>query len=130
MDIAEAKRLIAAFERHRVAYVVVGSMAMAAQGIVRATRDIDVFVAPDAGNVARLRAALHELFDDPAIDSITADDLAGEYHAVQYAPPGADYWIDFLARVGDPSRFSDIESDVLDLDGVPFRTRPHGCSTR
>jgi hypothetical protein len=59
---------------------------MAAQGIVRAIRDIDVFVAPDADNVARLRAALHEVFDDPAIDSITAEDLAGEYPAIQYVP--------------------------------------------
>jgi tRNA nucleotidyltransferase (CCA-adding enzyme) len=91
MDFAEAKRLIAAFERHRVAYVLVGSMAMAAQGIVRATRDIDVFVAPDADNIARLRAALHDLFDDAAIDSITAEDLAGEYPAVQYVPPGGAY---------------------------------------
>jgi hypothetical protein len=121
MDFADAKRLIAAFERHRVAYVVVGSMAMAAQGIVRATRDIDVFVAPDADNVARLRAALHEIFDDPAIDSITAEDLAGEYPAVQYVPPAGDYWIDILARLGEAFRFSDIEADVIDIDGIPFR---------
>ena len=63
MDFAEARRVVAAFERHQVAYVVVGSMAMAAQGVVRATRDMDVFVAPDAPNVDRLRAALRDLFD-------------------------------------------------------------------
>lgn len=42
---------LAAFDRHRVEYVLVHSMAMAAQGLVRATRDMDVFVAPDAANV-------------------------------------------------------------------------------
>ena len=122
MDFAEARRIIAAFERHEVAYVVVGSMAMAAQGIVRATRDMDVFVAPDAQNVGRLRAALRELFDDPAVESITAEDLGGEYPAIQYVPPGADYWIDILSRLGEAFRFSDLEADVLDLDGVKFRT--------
>lgn len=122
MDFAEAKRIIAAFERHRVAYVVVGSMAMAAQGVVRATRDIDVFVAPDAENVRRLRAALRDLFDDPAIESITAEDLGGAYPAIQYVPPGGNYWIDLLSRLGETFRFADLEWEVVDLDGVPFRT--------
>jgi len=36
MTLAEALQLLAAFERHGVAYVLVGSMAMAAQGIIRA----------------------------------------------------------------------------------------------
>jgi len=121
VDFAEARRIIAAFERHGVAYVVVGSMAMAAQGIVRATRDMDVFISPDPPNVARLRAALHELFGDPEIDTIRAEDLAGEYPAIQYVPPAGDYWIDFLSRLGDAFAFADLESETLDLDGVPFR---------
>lgn len=87
MDFAEAKRIIAAFERHRIAYVGVGSMAMAAQGIVRATRGLDVFVASDPENVPRLRTALRELFDDPAVEAITPEDLAGAYPAIQYVPP-------------------------------------------
>lgn len=121
MDFAEARRIISAFEEHGVAYVVVGSMAMAAQGIVRATRDMDVFISPDPSNVARLRAALHELFSDPEIDTIRAEDLAGDYPAVQYVPPAGDYWIDFLARLGDAFTFADVESETVDLDGVPFR---------
>src|SRR5690606_36465066 len=91
------------------------------QGIVRATRDIDVFIAPDVENVERLKAALRELFDDPSIESITAADLAGDYPAVQYVPPEGTYWIDILARLGEAFRFTDLESDVVDLDGVPFR---------
>jgi len=36
MEFGELKRILAAFEREGVRYVLVGSMAMAAQGIVRA----------------------------------------------------------------------------------------------
>lgn len=112
-------RILGAFARHGVEYVLVGSMAMAAQGLVRATRDMDIFVSPDAANVERLKAALREVFNDPAIDEITSGDLAGDYPALQYAPPQHDYWIDILARLGEAFRYSDLESEVVDVDGVP-----------
>ena len=54
----EAKRILAAFEREGVEYVLIGSMAMAAQGLIRATRDVDFFVSPEPENVDRLRRAL------------------------------------------------------------------------
>jgi len=57
MTFEEAKEILAALERERVRYVLVGSMAMAAQGLVRATRDIDFFVSPDPENVERIDAA-------------------------------------------------------------------------
>jgi hypothetical protein len=121
MEFIAAMRILSAFDRHGVAYVLVGSMAMAAHGIVRATRDIDIFVRADESNVARLRAALREVFDDPEIDGISAADLAGEYPAIQYVPPGSDYWIDILSRLGEAFRYADIESEVLQIEGVPVR---------
>jgi hypothetical protein len=121
MTFDEAMRILAALDRHRVAYVLVGSMAMAAQGIVRATRDIDIFVSPDEGNIARLRGALADVFDDPSIEEITAADLAGDYPAVQYVPPQADYWIDILARLGEAIRYPDVECEIVRVEGVPIR---------
>jgi hypothetical protein len=121
MQFSEAMRILAAFERHGVAYVLVGSMAMAAQGIVRATRDIDVFVSDDESNVARLRAALREVFDDPEIDNISAADLAGEYPAIRYVPPTSDYWIDILSRLGEAFRYADVEAEVVRVEGVAIR---------
>jgi hypothetical protein len=121
MTFIEAMRILSAFERHGVAYVLVGSMAMAAQGIVRATRDIDVFVSADESNVARLKAALREVFDDPEIAGIAAADLAGEYPAIQYVPPGSDYWIDILARLGEGVRYADVEFEVLQIEGIAIR---------
>jgi hypothetical protein len=121
MNFGDAIAILAAFERHGVAYVLIGSMAMAAQGIVRATRDMDVFVRPDEANVTRLKAALKEVFGDPSIDLISAADLAGEYPAIQYAPPEAEYWIDVLARLGDAFRYDDIEAETVVAEGVAIR---------
>jgi hypothetical protein len=39
MTLEEAKDVLAALVRERVEFVVIGSMAMAAQGLVRATHD-------------------------------------------------------------------------------------------
>jgi hypothetical protein len=121
MDFSQAMRVLGAFARHGVEYVLVGSMAMAAQGLVRATRDIDVFVAPDAENVERLKAALRELFADPSIDEIQAADLAGDYPALQYVPPQGDYWIDVLSRLGEAFRFADLEAEVVEVEGLRIR---------
>ena len=121
MDFSQAMRVLAAFARHRVEYVLVGSMAMAAQGLVRATRDMDVFVAVDAANVDRLKAALRELFEDPAIEEIRPEELAGDYPALQYVPPQGDFWIDILARLGEAFRFADLEWEPVDVEGVRVR---------
>lgn len=122
MDFEEAKRILAVLAQEGVEYILVGSMAMAAQGLVRATRDMDFFVSPEPENIARLRRALKLLFDDdPDIDLITADDLAGDYPAIQYVPPHGTYSLDFLARLDNAFRFEDMDSEELTLDGTRVR---------
>jgi hypothetical protein len=122
MDLNEAKRILAAFEREDVKYVLVGSMAMAAQGLVRATRDLDFFVSPEPANVARLKQALKSLFDDdPNLDQISAEELAGDYPAVEYVPPHGRYSIDILARLGEAFRYEDLDFEELLLDGIRIR---------
>ncbi len=59
-----------------------------------------MFVAPDQQDVERLRRALGSVFDgDPNLDQITADDLAGDYPAIEYVPHGTCS-LDILARLG------------------------------
>ena len=58
MNFDEAKRVLAEFEREGVEYVLIDSMAMAAQGLIRATRDVDFSVSPEPENVNRLQRAL------------------------------------------------------------------------
>jgi len=121
MDFDEARRILAAFEAEGVEYVLVGAMAMAAQGLIRATRAVDFFVSPEPENVERLRRALKSLYDDPAVDEITAEDLAGDYPAVQYSPPHGRYSMDILARLGEAFRYEDLESQVIVVEGVRIR---------
>jgi hypothetical protein len=122
MDFEQAKQILKEFERERVRYVLIGSMAMAAQGLVRATRDIDVFVAPERQNVERLVRALRSVVgDDPNLNEITVEDLAGDYPAVEYVPPGGAYSIDILARLGEAFSFDDIESEELIVEGIRLR---------
>jgi len=109
VKLGDVLEVLAALEAAGVRYAVFGGLAMAAHGLDRATRDLDLFVATDDGNVARLRAALHAVFDDPSIDDITAEDLAGEYPAIQYGPPGVDYTIDIVGRLGEAFVFADLE---------------------
>lgn len=119
MRFEDVTRLLAALDQHGVRYVMIGSMAMATHGVVRATQDVDFFVDPGADNVARLRAALHSLFDDESIEEITSDDLAGEYPVVRYGPPTGGGVIDLVGRLGERFSYDDIESQVMEIDGVP-----------
>jgi hypothetical protein len=52
--------------RHEVDFVVIGGVAVAHHGFVRATRDVDVIPHPARANLVRLRGALEELEARPA----------------------------------------------------------------
>jgi hypothetical protein len=121
MTFDEAKQLLRAFEQHGVEYVLVGSMAMAVHGVVRATRDIDFFVRPSEQNIDRLKRALRAVYEDASIDEISHTDLAGDYPAIQYVPPDGDYSIDILARLGEAFQFDDLDSETVAVDDVTIR---------
>lgn len=114
IDFEETKRILAAMEFEGVRYVLIGAMAMAAQGLIRATHDLDFFVSPEPENVDRLKRAFKSLFDnDPNVDEISSDDLAGDYPAVEYTPPHGKYSVDILSRLGEAFSYPDIESEIL-----------------
>lgn len=50
-----------------VEFIVIGGFSLAAHGIVRATKDIDVVPAPDTENLARLAAALRDIDAKPML---------------------------------------------------------------
>lgn len=87
-------------------------------GLDRGTRDLDLFVSPDPDNVERLRNALNSVFEDPEINSITAQDLGGPYPVIQYGPPNMDYTIELVSRLGDAWSFENLELERVDAGGV------------
>jgi hypothetical protein len=118
VDYDKTREVLAAFEREGVEYAVFGAVALNLQGLPRATEDLDVFVAPTAENIARLRRALHRVFDDPHVDEITAEDLLGDFPAVQYVPPEGTFYLDLVTRLGEAFRFEDLERERVDFDGL------------
>lgn len=119
MDFEKFLLLLRELERHQVDYVLIGGIALTLHGIVRATEDIDLFVRPDEDNIQRLRKALQAVWPDPDIEQITAADLAGDYPIVRYGPPGEEFVIDFLSRLGSAWQFADIQT--VEIEGTPVK---------
>jgi hypothetical protein len=119
----DAREIFAELARQGVEYVLVGSMAMAAQGLPRATQDLDLFVAPDEENVKALKRALQALFDDPDVKEIDPEELAGAYPAIQYIPPHGRYSLDILTRLGEMFRWEDLlaASEMVEIGDVKIR---------
>jgi len=118
MDYERTREVLKSFEREGVQYVIFGAVALNLQGLARATLDLDVFIAPDESNIDRLKAALKSVFNDPHLDEITAEDLLGDYPAVQYVPPEGAFHIDILTRLGEAFDFENLESERVDFDGL------------
>lgn len=116
MNFDEISRVLRAFEKQSVRYAVFGGVALNFHGIARFTEDIDLFVEPERENIERLKVALRSVFDDPDIDQITAEDLLGDYPAVQYIPPGGAFHLDLLTRLGEAFQFADLEVVRMPLD--------------
>ncbi len=92
--------LLAVFNAHGVEYLVVDAHALGVHGHVRATKDLDVWVRPEADNAKRVLQALHS-FGAPLHD-LTAADLT---------EPG------LLFQIGLPPLRIDI---MTAIDGVDF----------
>lgn len=71
---------------HEVDFVVIGSLAVAAHGYVRATKDVDVVPRPDRTNRRRLYAALRTLAARP----VELGDLRSDELPVPFGADGLD----------------------------------------
>lgn len=67
--------LLATLVKRGVDFIVVGGYAVAAHGVVRATKDVDICPDPDDENLARLAVALEELEATP----IGLEEFEGEF---------------------------------------------------
>ena len=121
MEFDDLLRVLASFHEHKVEYVLVGAAALSTHNIVRATDDVDVFVRPDETNIGRLKAALRSVFADPEIGKVTANDLLGEYPAVQYVTPDGQFQLDIMTRLGEAFSWEDLDFEVVNVRSIPVR---------
>jgi hypothetical protein len=119
VDAAITFAVLRALAERGVRFKIVGGVALNLVGLPRATQDLDIFVDPESENIARLRQALRDVFDDPSIDQISAEDLAGPYPAIQYVPPDSGFHIDILSRLGEAFDYASIETETRDVEGIP-----------
>ena len=87
---SDFKELLSEFNAQSVEFLVVGAHALAAHGIVRATKDLDVWVRPSRENATRVLAALKS-FGAPLHDLTEADlSVPGVIFQVGVAPVRID----------------------------------------
>jgi hypothetical protein len=122
MQASVLRKVLGALEREGVRYAIFGAMAMAVHGLPRATEDLDIFVEPTPANLDRLRRALASVFDDPEIVEISDTDLLGDYPAVQYVPPGDDFHIDILTRLGEAYTFDSVDKERVAFGDLEVTT--------
>lgn len=94
--------LLADFNAHGVEYLVVGAHALAAHGVVRATKDMDIWVNPTIENASRVLRAI-STFGAPLHD-LTVTDLASK--GVVFQIGVAPIRIDIITAI-DGIEFSD-----------------------
>ncbi len=76
------EKLLAGLCRCDVDYILVGGLAVALCGYVRATMDVDILVRADSANVARMLACLQR-FGEGAARELAVEDFAVEEGAIR-----------------------------------------------
>ncbi len=113
--------LLRALTERGVEFVVVGAHAMAANGVPRATGDLDVLVRPERFNAERLLAALHDFGAPTADHGVTAADFErlGTVYQIGLPPRRIDLLTAISGVDFDRAWASRVAVQVEDMS-VPF----------
>jgi hypothetical protein len=115
-------RVLRAFDREGLEYVLIGAAAMGFHGLVRATEDLDLFIRAAPENIERLKRALRAVYDDdPNVDEIKVEDLLGDYPALRYYPPSGDLYFDVMTRLGEVASYETVDAEIKSVEGIRVR---------
>lgn len=114
--------VITAFEDNNVEYILIGGFAVVLHGFPRLTQDIDIFIRPEKNNIDNLKTALKQVFDDPAIEEITLEEL-NRYPVIRYGTPDG-FNIDLIAKIGEVFSFDDVicEKHIIEGQSIKIAT--------
>ena len=116
--------LLSAFSRANVEFIVVGAHALAANGIVRSTGDLDVWVRPSPENASRVVLALGEFGAPLAQHGVSAADFARGGTVYQMGLPPRR--IDVLTQISGvefAEAWSERAMIVVGTDAIAFLGR-------
>ena len=110
----EPDRLVAALNDASVGYVIVGGLAVAAHGVIRATRDLDVVPDPRDENMDRLATVLVGLGGQhPVEDCLTGPALA---RPVSFKVRTAHGDLQVLNRMAGIPPYDDLRRDCVPVE--------------
>ncbi|MDX6691320.1 MAG: hypothetical protein QOG15_2777 [Solirubrobacteraceae bacterium] len=114
-------RILEDLSRAGVRYVVVGDLALLRHGVVRATREVDVVIAPDENNLAAVRALIGDWKATRPDGSALAPDAVVLGRTINLSTPHGD--LNLLRDPGRPLSFGELDAraDERRVDGVPTR---------
>jgi len=115
----EFMRVLQAFEKQKVNYVLIGGVAMILYGMQRLTRDVDFFVEMIPENIERLKKALSSIYKDASINEISMKEL-DQYSVIRYGTPSG-FYIDIMSRIGEAVSFKDLEYEAIEYEGIKIR---------
>ncbi|MBF0499423.1 MAG: hypothetical protein HQM09_04785 [Candidatus Riflebacteria bacterium] len=127
------KDLLSTFNEHHVDFMIVGAHALAAHGHVRATKDMDIWVRPDAENAGRVFQAL-ATFGAP-LQGLDEKDLAtpGVVYQIGVAPVRIDILTEVDGLTFDeawkerfPAKFAGVSTAVLSRRHLEINKRASG----
>jgi hypothetical protein len=106
-ELEDLVSLCSALNREGVRYVLIGGFAVILHGLVRTTKDVDLLIDTDAGNIQALKRAMGDLPDN-AIALVEDQDVA-KYRVVRVAD---EIVVDLMAEACGISYASAFQSGV------------------
>lgn len=111
----DVRRVAELLEHEHVEYALIGGYALALQGIVRLTEDVDILVEPTVENARRWVRALSKLPDGAAKELAGDDTLHAELYAIRI---NDEFTVDVMNSA----------SGLTWQDLLPYRTRIDGIN--
>ncbi len=125
----DVRRVVELLEREHVEYALIGGYALALQGIVRLTEDVDILVEPTLENTRRWVLALSDLPDGAAKELAGDDTLHEELYAIRI---NDEFTVDVMNSASGltwpdllPYRMRVDGINVVSLEGL-LRMKEHG----
>ncbi len=111
-------RILEDLNRVGIRYVLIGGIALIRHGVVRATRDVDVVLAPEPENLERLRGLIVEWPATRPDGSPVPHDAVAPGRTIHLATPHGE--LDLLAELSPPLSFAELSdrAETRRVDGV------------